>query len=304
MIGTETASTVATRGIYANDGTRGYMSAYDTEKPGWGNTAEEWWSFYADRDWLAGGFAWTGFDYRGETTPYNWPCISSHFGILDTCGFAKDTAWYYKTWWGSEPVLHLLPHWNWEGKEGQEIAVWAYCNQESVELFLNGTSLGSQPVKKNSHVEWKVKYAPGTLEARASKGGRVVLTEKRETTGPAAKIVAVADRSKIAADGQDLAVINVSIVDAQGREVPTASNKVTFAIEGPGAVIGVGNGDPSCHEPDKATERSAFNGLCMAIVQSRRGQAGAITVTVTAAGLEPATVVVTSAIGPMVPAVE
>ena len=304
MIGTETASTVATRGIYANDRTRGYVSAYDTEKPAWGNTAEEWWPFYAEREWLAGGFAWTGFDYRGETTPYNWPCISSHFGILDTCGFPKDTAWYYKAWWGSEPVLHLLPHWNWEGKEGQEIAVWAYCNQDSVELFLNGTSLGSQPVKKNGHLEWKVKYAPGTLEARASKGGRVVLTEKRETAGPAAKIVAVADRSSIAADGQDAAVINVSIVDAQGRPVPTADNKVTFAVNGPGVVIGVGNGDPSCHEPDKASERSAFNGLCMAIVQSKRGQAGQIAVTLTATGLEPATVAVTSAAGSMIPAVE
>jgi beta-galactosidase len=304
LIGTETASTVATRGIYANDPARGYVSAYDTEKPRWGNTAEEWWSFYAEREWLAGGFAWTGFDYRGETTPYNWPCISSHFGILDTCGFPKDTAWYYKAWWGSEPVLHLLPHWNWEGKEGQDIEVWAYCNQDSVELFLNGTSLGSQPVKKNGHLEWKVKYAPGTLEARASKGGRVVLTEKRETAGPAAKIVAVADRSSIAADGQDVAVINVSIMDAQGRPVPTADNKVTFAVNGPGAVIGVGNGDPSCHEPDKASERSAFNGVCMAIVQSKRGQAGQIAVTLTATGLEPATVAVTSAAGSMIPAVE
>jgi beta-galactosidase len=149
-----------------------------------------------------------------------------------------------------------------------------------------------------------VTYAPGTLEARASKGGSVVLTEKRETAGPAAKIVAVADRSSIAADGQDLTVVNVSIVDAQGRPVPTAGNKVMFAVEGPGAVIGVGNGDPSCHEPDKASERSAFNGLCMAIVQSKRGQAGSIAVTVTATGLEPATVAVTSASGPMTPVVE
>ena len=304
MIGTETASTLATRGIYANDAPRGYMSAYDTEKPRWGNTAEEWWSFYDDREFLAGGFAWTGFDYRGETTPYKWPCISSHFGILDTCGFAKDTAYYYKTWWGAEPALHLLPHWNWEGKEGQEIAVWAYCNQDSVELFLNGTSLGSQAVKKNSHLEWKVPYAPGVLEARASKGGKVVLTDKRETAGPAAKIVAVADRPKIAADGQDLAVINVSIVDAQGRPVPTAGNKVTFVVSGPGVVIGVGNGDPSCHEPDKASERSAFNGLCMAIVQSRRGEAGAISVTVAADGLEAATVEVISAAGALVPIVD
>jgi beta-galactosidase len=300
MIGTETASTLATRGIYANDAPRGYMSAYDTEKPRWGNTAEEWWSFYDERDWLAGGFAWTGFDYRGETTPYKWPCISSHFGILDTCGFAKDTAYYYRTWWGSEPALHLLPHWNWAGKEGQEIEVWAYCNQDSVELFLNGASLGSQPVKKNGHLVWKVKYAPGTLEARAGKGGKVVLTERRETAGPAAKIVAVADRTKIAADGQDLAVINVTIVDAQGRPVPTADNKVTFAAAGPGRVIGVGNGDPSCHEPDRsangdASERSAFNGLCMAMLQSKRGEAGSIAVRVSSPGLQDATVALTTA---------
>jgi beta-galactosidase len=308
MIGTETASTLATRGIYANDAARGYMSAYDTEKPRWGNTAEEWWSFYDEREWLAGGFAWTGFDYRGETTPYKWPCISSHFGILDTCGFAKDTAWYYKTWWGAEPVLHLLPHWNWPGKEGQEIEVWAYCNQESVELFLNGASLGAQPVKKNGHLVWKVKYTPGTLEARASKGGKVTLTDKRETAGTAAKIIAVADRGRIAADGQDVAVINVTVVDAQGRPAPTADNMVTFAVSGPGVVIGVGNGDPSCHEPDRplnerAAQRSAFNGLCMAIVQSRRGEAGTVTVTVASPGLEGTTLAVTSEASPLKPVV-
>jgi beta-galactosidase len=314
MIGTETASTLATRGIFADDKVRGYMSAYDVDKPYWGNTAEEWWSFYDEREFLAGGFAWTGFDYRGETTPYTWPCISSHFGILDTCGFAKDTAWYYKTWWGDEPVLHILPHWNWEGREGQEIEVWAYCNQESVELFLNGASLGSQPVKTNGHLVWKVKYAPGILEARASRAGMVVLTDKRETAGPAAKIVASSDREtvtsagrnpmKIAADGQDLAVINVVIVDAQGRIVPEANNKVAWTVIGPGSVIGVGNGDPSCHEPDRASERSAFNGLCMAIVQSKRGQAGTIAVTVTSPGLQPATVTVISESAPMAPVVE
>ncbi|HEX3570927.1 MAG TPA: beta-galactosidase GalA [Acidobacteriaceae bacterium] len=303
MVGTETASSLSTRGIFANDKTRGYMGAYDTEKPAWGNTAEEWWSFYADREWLAGGFAWTGFDYRGETTPYKWPCISSHFGILDTCGFPKDTAFYYKTWWGSEPALHLLPHWNWEGKEGQEIEVWAYCNQESVELFLNGTSLGSQPAKKNSHLVWKVKYAPGVLEARASKAGRVVLTDKRETAGPAAKIVATADRTRIAADGRDVAVINVSIMDAQGRPVPTADNKVSFALSGPATVIGVGNGDPSCHEPDHATERSAFNGLCMAIIQTRRGETGSISIAISSPGLQPATVMADSISAPLPPIV-
>jgi beta-galactosidase len=309
MIGTETASTLATRGIYANDKVRGYMSAYDTEKPAWGNTAEEWWSFYDEREYLAGGFAWTGFDYRGETTPYKWPCISSHFGILDTCGFAKDTAYYYKSWWSNEPALHLLPHWNWDGKESQEIAVWAYCNQDSVELFLNGASLGTQPVKKNGHLEWKVTYAPGVIEARASKAGKVVLTAKRETAGPAAKIVAKADRPQIAADGCDLAVINVSIVDAQGRPAPLADNKISFAVTGPGTVIGVGNGDPSCHEPDRypadqTSQRSAFNGLCMAIVQGSRGNAGAIAVSVTSPGLEASTVTVTAAPAALLPVVE
>jgi beta-galactosidase len=304
MIGTETASTVATRGIYANDKARGYVSAYDTEKPRWGNTAEEWWTFYDEREWLAGGFAWTGLDYRGEPTPYGWPCISSHFGILDTCGFPKDTAWYYKAWWGAEPSLHILPHWNWEGKEGQEIEVWAYCNQESVELFLNDASLGSQPVKKNGHLVWKVKYAPGVLEARASKGGRVVLTDRRETAGPAAKVFASADRTRIAANGQDLAVINVAIVDAQGRLVPDANNKVTWTVVGPGNVIGVGNGDPSCHEPDHATERSAFSGNCMAIVQSKRAQAGTIAVTVKSEGLQGMTITVISEAAPPAPVVE
>jgi beta-galactosidase len=169
-------------------------------------------------------------------------------------------------------------------------------------------------VKTNGHLVWKVKYAPGILEARASRAGMVVLTDKRETAGLAAKIVASSDREtvtsdgrkpmKIAADGQDLAVINVVIVDAQGRIVPQANNKVAWTVIGPGSVIGVGNGDPSCHEPDRASERSAFNGLCMAIVQSKRGQAGTIAVTVTSPGLQPATVTVISESAPMAPVVE
>ena len=302
-VGTETASTLATRGIYANDPVRGYMSAYDVNPVPWGKTAEQWWSFYDERDFLSGGFCWTGFDYRGETTPYKWPCISSHFGVMDTCGFPKDTYFYYKAWWGNEPVLHLFPHWNWAGKEGQEIEVWTYCNQDSVELFLNGASLGSQQVKKNSHQVWKVKYAPGAIEARAGKSGRVVLTEKRETSGLAAKIVATPDRMKIAADGEDVSVVNLTIVDAQGRTVPTASNLVTFSVSGPGKLIGVGNGDPSCHESDKGTQRSAFNGLCMGIVQSKRGEPGKVMVTVSAQGLESASAVLECEAGALRPVV-
>ena len=120
---------------------------------------------YAAREFLAGGFDWAGLDYRGEPSPYKWPCISSHFGAMDTCGFPKDSYFYYQAWRGSKPVLHLFPHWNWEGDEGQEIAVWCHTNLDSVELFLNGASLGSRKVSRNSHLEWNVKYVPGVLEA-------------------------------------------------------------------------------------------------------------------------------------------
>jgi beta-galactosidase len=181
--GSETASTVSTRGIYENNKERGYVSAYDLNAPPWATTAEKWWKYFDERPFLSGGFAWTGFDYRGEPTPYNWPCISSHFGIMDICGFPKDNYFYYQSWWGTQPVLHLFPHWNWPGKEGHEIDVWGHSNLDSVELFLNGASLGSQKVERNTHLAWKVKYAPGTIEARGTKDGKIVLTEKRETTG-------------------------------------------------------------------------------------------------------------------------
>jgi beta-galactosidase len=307
LVGTETASTVSTRGIYENDKEKGYVSAYDINHPPWASTAEVWWSIYDERPYLSGGFAWTGFDYRGEPTPYWWPCISSHFGILDTCGFPKDNFFYYQAWWGSKPVLHLFPHWNWSGKEGQEIDVWCHSNLDSVELFLNGSSLGSKQVKRNSHVEWKVRYAPGALEARGSKGGRVVLTDKRETTGPPARLLLHAERKKIAADGEDLSVVTVEVVDAQGRVVPVASNDVSFKLSGPGRLIGVGNGDPSCHEPDKPASssdarRSAFNGLCMAIVQAMK-QPGEIKVETSAPGIEGASVVIEGEAAKLRPAV-
>ena len=192
------------------------MNSYDGVVP-WGETAEEWWKFYGTRDWLAGGFAWTGFDYRGEPTPYGWPSINSQFGIVDMCGFPKDIFYYYKAWWGKEPSLHLFPHWNFEGREGDEIPVWVYTNLEEVELFVNGKSLGSQKVPHLGHVEWKVKYEPGSIEARGSKGGKVVLTEKRETTGPAVAIRLTADRTEINADGEDVAVLKVEGLDKEGR---------------------------------------------------------------------------------------
>jgi len=269
-IGSETASAISTRGEYFTDPLRNVMSAYDTNQPGWGETAEEWWKFYMAREWLAGGFAWTGFDYRGEPTPYGWPSISSQFGIVDTCGYPKDTFFYYKSWWGKDPVLHLFPHWNFEGKEGVEIPVWVHSNLDSVELFVNGASVGSQKVQPLTHLEWKVKYMPGSIEARGTKDGKVVLTEKRETTGKPASIKLTADRTTINADGEDVVVLRVETLDSDGRHVPTAGDLIDFNITGAGALLGVGNGDPNCHESDKEPKRSLFNGLAQVIVQSTK----------------------------------
>ena len=269
IYGSETSSAIATRGVYATDPLRNTVNSYDGVVS-WGETAEEWWKFYGSRDWASGGFAWTGFDYRGEPTPYGWPSINSQFGIVDMCGFPKDHFFYYKAWWRKDPVVHVFPHWNWAGREGEEIAVWVYSNLEEVELFVNGQSAGSQKVPHLGHVEWKVKYAPGSIEARGSKGGKVVLADKRETTGPAAAIRLTADRTEINADGEDVAVIKVEGLDKDGRPVPTANNRIGFKVSGAGVLIGVGNGDPNCQESDKEPKRSLFNGLAQVIVQATR----------------------------------
>jgi len=276
-VGSETASTVSTRGIYETDKLRNWVSAYDLNHTAWSQLAEEWWKFYAAREWLSGGFAWTGFDYRGEPTPYGWPSINSQFGIVDMCGFPKDNFYYYQAWWGSEQVLHLFPHWNWEQREGEPISVWVHSNLDSVELFLHGKSQGSQKVQPLTHLEWKVKYEPGVLEARGTKDGKVVLTDKRETTGEPESIRVTPDRSEISADGEDVCILRVEVLDKQGRAVPTADVPILFKITGEGALIGVGNGDPNCQESDKEPKRSLFNGLAQVIVQSTRTP-GTITV--------------------------
>ena len=270
IYGSETASAISTRGEYSTSKLRNTIRAYDTSEPGWGETAEQWWTFYGTREWEAGGFAWTGFDYRGEPTPYGWPSINSQFGIVDMCGFPKDTFYYYKSWWGVEPVLHLFPHWNFEGREGDEIPIWVHSNLDEVELFVNGKSLGSQKVPRLGHVEWKAKYEPGVIEARGSKSGQVVLTEKRETTGPAVSIRLTADRTEIYADGEDVAALKVEALDKEGRAVPTSGTYIGFKISGNGTLIGVGNGDPNCQESDKEPHRSLFNGLAQVIVQSTK----------------------------------
>jgi beta-galactosidase len=284
VMGTETVSAVGTRGIYITDAKEGFVSSYDPYTTSGRASAEGWWSFCNARPWLSGGFVWTGFDYRGEPSPNGWPNISSQYGIIDVCGFPKDSFYYYQSWWTAKPVLHLFPHWNWPGYEGKEIAVWVYSNLDRVELFHNGKSLGAKDVKRDSHVAWNVKYAPGTLEARGFKDGKQVMTAKRETTGGAAKLVVTSDRKTISADGEDVVMIAVEVQDAQGRTVPITKNEVAFRVTGAGKLLGVGNGDPTDQDSDRGSTRKAFSGYCMGLVQAGK-DAGDITVEATSAGL-------------------
>jgi beta-galactosidase len=271
IVGTEMGSTVTTRGIYFKDTVNGYVPDQDITHPWWASKAEEWWPVAAGNSWMMGGFVWTGLDYRGEPTPYKWPNISSHFGIMDACGFPKNIYYYYQSWWTNKDVLHISPHWNWKGKEDQPIDVWVNTNADNVELLLNGKSLGMKGMPRNSHLVWKVPYKVGTLEAVAMKKGRK-LTAKVETTGEPAELVVTPYKTTMLADGKDAAVINVSVIDNQSREVPDAMNMVKFSVKGDAKIIGVGNGDPSCHEPDKCLDgswqRSLFNGKCQLILQA------------------------------------
>jgi beta-galactosidase len=251
FIGTEEGSTFATRGIYFEDKEKQYLPAYDLKPRANWYSIEDCWKHYSERDYLAGMFIWTGFDYRGESTPYNWPSVTSYFGMLDLCGFPKDNAWYLKSWWQNEPVLHILPHWNWKGKENQPIDVWVYSNCQQVELFLNGKRLGKKEMQKNSHLEWKVNYKPGTLKAVGYMNGKAILTQEQKTTAEPASIVLQANKNKLKADKQDVSVITVQVLDKNKLTVPTANNDISFSISGPGKIIGVGNGDPTSHENEK-----------------------------------------------------
>jgi beta-galactosidase len=287
-IGTETASTRTTRGIYADDKERGYVAAYGENGV---EKAWDWWPYFATHPFTSGGFIWTGFDYRGEPTPYKWPCINSHFGLMDTCGFPKDLYYYYQASWTDKPVLHLAPHWNWAGHEGTPVLVRCFTNCKEVELFLNGKSLGRQTMVPNRYLDWKVPYEAGVLSAKGFDGDKVVTETKVETTGAPAAIQLSPDRATIHADGQDLSIVNVAVTDAQGRVVPTADVLLKFEVRGAGKIIGVGNGDPSSHEPDRATERKAFNGFAQVLVQADE-KSGAIQLTATSVGLHVSTVTI------------
>lgn len=299
VMGSETGSTVCTRGIYVKDTVNGYVPDHDITYPGWASTAEQWWKPNAGKDWFIGGFVWTGFDYRGEPTPYGWPCINSHFGIMDMCGFPKNNYYYYQSWWSDKDVLQISPYW--KGTLGDSIDVWVNSNATTVELKINGRSLGKKTMEQFGHLVWRVKYVPGKLEATGIKGNKK-LTAMVETTGAPYQLVLTPDRKIINADGEDLCVMNVTVVDDKGSEVADAMNLVKFELQGNARIIGVGNGNPSSHEPDKCVnnnwQRQLFNGKCQVIIQSN-GTPGELIFTANSEGIKVATVNLKAQGGPV-----
>ena len=251
-IGTEETNTSGTRGIYISDNKKCHLQPTNTgpTQPG----AEYGWNFYNKREFLSGLFYWTGFDYRGEPSPYNWPAVTSQFGIFDLCGFQKDIYYYLQSWWQDEPVIHMWPHWNWLGNEGEEKVITVYSNCDQVELFLNDKSLGKKDMPRNGHLEWPVPYEPGKLVALGYLDAQKSITSMTETTGQPDALLLIADRTTINADNMDAAIITVQVNDEKGRMVPTADIDASFEINGPGKIIGVGNGDPSSHEPGRYFE--------------------------------------------------
>lgn len=307
IIGTETNSSVHTRGSYAMPsdeilrwprkqedilklGPTYECSAYDNSTAPWGSAHEEHWKLVKKYDWFSGMYIWTGWDYLGEPTPFPWPAVSSYFGIIDLAGFPKDPYYFYQSEWTRTPVLHVFPHWNW--KQGEKVDVVAYFNSaDEVELFLNGRSQGTKRKQGDDmHVFWRLPFEPGVLKAVSRRSGQVVLTKEIRTADVAAKIVLTADRPAIKADGTDLSFVTVKVVDKNGTLVPAASNLIRFELLGPGSIAGVDNGNQISHEPFKSNQRKAFHGLALAIIQSKN-QRGRIILKATANNLAPASIV-------------
>lgn len=282
----EDTSAVMTRGEYATDRDRAVLASYDTEFQPWGTTHRNAWKAIAERPYVAGGFVWTGFDYRGEPQPLEWPATGSSFGCMDLCGFPKTAFYIHQAHWIEDrPILQLIPHWNWPGMEDKPIKIMALTNADTVVLSLNGKPVGERQVDKYEMITWDLPYEPGKLEAIALKGGHEVARFAVETSGPPAALRLTPDRSTLAGDGGDAQPITVRVVDAHGRPVPNANLAAQFELEGPGSILGLGNGDPTCHEPEKGNRRSLFNGLAQVIVQTTRESSGQIVLHATADGL-------------------
>jgi beta-galactosidase len=332
MHGSETASTISSRGEYFFPVRRGndahvnfQVTSYDVDVPGWAQTPDETFTALEKNTAFVGEFVWTGFDYLGEPTPYNSdvsnllnfqdpeqkaamkkqldelgkikvPSASSYFGIVDLCGFKKDRFYIYQAHWRPElPMAHILPHWNWPERVGQVTPVHVYTSGDEAELFLNGTSLGRKKKEQYQYrLRWDdVVYAPGELRVVAYRNGKEWAKDTMKTTGAVAKLLLAADRASIRADGQDLSYITVTVADQAGLMVPRTHNLVKFEISGPGEIVAVGNGDAACHEAFQAKQRSAYNGLCLVIVKAKAGAPGAITLKAAAEGLAGAEIGIT-----------
>ena len=293
-LGSEETTGCGTRGIYFDAHGKGHMVAHNRKPNGPDsllNCIERGWKFYDERPYLAGLFYWTGFDYRGEPNPMKFPATGSQFGILDYCGFPKDEAWYLKSWWTDEPVLHILPHWNLQGHEGDSIDIWVYSNCDEVELTVNGKKLDRKPMPRNGHLSWKAVFQPGAVKAVGYKNGKKILARTVETTGAPARISLTADRSVIQADNRDVAVCNIELQDKKKRFVPTACNDLTITVSGPVRILGVGNGDPAYQATERPADADArtyqvkaFNGLAQVLLQST-GEVGEATMTVVSENL-------------------
>jgi beta-galactosidase len=285
----EDTSAFMTRGEYATDPRRNVIASYDDDFAQWGSSHRDGWDAIQRRDYLAGGFVWTGFDYRGEPTPHAWPSVTSFFGIMDLNGFPKTAYYIHQVQWIHDtPLIHIAPHWNWPGQEGKNKRVMVMANVDRIVLLLNGEKIGEQAVDKVRMNHFDVIYQPGRLEAIGYRNGREVVRAAVETTGVPVRLALVPDRAQLAGDGRDAMPITVQALDAAGRPVPTADSLVTFTVTGVGKSIGHGNGDPNSHEDEKGVKRSLFNGLAQLIVQSDDDTAGELTIRASADGLAPA----------------
>jgi beta-galactosidase len=319
IFGSETESCVSSRGVYnlpivAYEKPPSHqVSSYDTVAPFWAYCPDVEFTYQDKLPNVLGEFVWTGFDYIGEPTPYwdgnsgntqdDWPARSSYFGFVDLAGFPKDNYYLYQSEWTTQPMVHILPHWNWEGREGQTIPVMAYSNAEEVELFLNGKSLGKKkrfsdewemPVGHNVsdtgkfvskyRLIWEVPYQPGTLRTVAYSGGKQVAEQEVRTAGAPFRINLAADRSVIHADGDDLSYLTVRIEDKDGNLCPLADNLIHFNVTGAGEIAGVDNGNAATIEPFHADHRKAFSGMALLILRSH-SHPGKINVVATGDGL-------------------
>jgi beta-galactosidase len=304
ILGSETASTISSRGIYKFPVKPGkdvrypdlQCSAYDVEACNWSNLPDDDWMWQDDKDWVIGEFVWTGFDYLGEPTPYDdfWPSRSSYFGICDLAGLPKDRYYLYRSRWNTqENTLHILPHWNWKGREGEVTPVFVYTNHPSAELFVNGQSQGRRSKGKEGMERYRlmwneVVYQPGELTVVAyDDKGQPVGTRTVKTAGPPTRLVLETDRRTIKADGKDIAFVTVSVVDKEGNPCADVAHQLAFEVTGAGAYRAACNGDATSVEQFHLPTMKLFSGKLVVLVQSAE-RAGDITLTVKGQGLKTA----------------